>query len=235
VNRTLIVALARHRMSSPIRLALILVLFSFPLLFVTAVPPVGLAAVDNAFLFTLIFGVGMVGQDVSSGVLQLILARPVTRAEYALSRWLGAALPAASIAVAQVAMAALITAARHAPIPPQAIAIAAGNQVTTALGTAAVLLLFSSLVPGATDLLVLFVLKFLGSMLPVAGNALRRPEIGAVGEELARWSPPELDLHQVVGAAVSWHALATYLSIVAISLALGIVILNRKELSYAAG
>ena len=32
---------------------------------------------------------GTIGQDVSSGVLQLLFARPVRRSEYVLSRWIG--------------------------------------------------------------------------------------------------------------------------------------------------
>src|SRR4029079_16239697 len=40
----------------------------------------------------LLFGAGIIGLEASTGVLQLVFARPVTRAEYVLSRWLAAVI-----------------------------------------------------------------------------------------------------------------------------------------------
>ena len=42
-----------------------------------------------------------------------------------------------------------------------------------------------------------------------------------------------IDFAKVLGPATSWYEIFAYLSTVTLSLALAIVILNRKELSYA--
>ena len=94
MNLTLIAAFLQHRLSSPLRMLFLAAFVLMPLLFVTAAPGMGLTPLEDSFWFVIVLGAGAIGQDVSSGVLQLLLARPITRPEYVTSRWLAVAIGA---------------------------------------------------------------------------------------------------------------------------------------------
>ena len=89
MNATLLLSFWRQRFTSPIRLVLLAVAFGVPLLILVFMPSAGFTPLGDTTGLALIFAVGMIGQDLSSGVLQLLFARPVRRAEYVVSRWLG--------------------------------------------------------------------------------------------------------------------------------------------------
>ena len=98
---TLIETFLRQRLGSPMRILITLFFFSFPLLF--AVFTSNLNVVQNAAgPFALILAAGAIGQDVASGVLQLVFARPVARAEYVLARWLACVLGASTLCALQL-------------------------------------------------------------------------------------------------------------------------------------
>jgi len=234
MNQTLIAATLRQRAQSPVRLALLFAFFGFPLLPVAFARGMGLAPVQTAAAFALILGAGNIGQDFSAGTLQLLFARPVTRAEYVLSRWLAVGLAAACLVVIQLAAASAILAA-HAEAPPaRDLALFAAKQILSGFGTISVLLLLSSFLPGIGDILGLIVLGISTSGLQVAGRLFGSPWLARAGVELGRFVAPDLDLAQVFGGgAVSWFDIASYFSTVTLCLALAIAIVNRRELSYA--
>ena len=233
MNGTLITALLRQRLTSPLRLAFLVMAMTFPLLIVAADPSSGFAAVETSLVFAWIFGAGMIGQDTSSGVLQLLLARPVRRDVYALSRWFAVSLATAAAAVAQVGLAALILSARGARPEPGAVGFAWANHVTSAFGATAPLLLLSTFTPGIGDLGLLWLIYMCGGILQMAGGAFHSPAVLRAGHEVQDFLNPMIDFAKVIGPATSWYEVLAYLSSVTLSLALAIVILNRKELSYA--
>ena len=58
--------------------------------------------------------------------------------------------------------------------------------------------------------------------------------LGAVAAEMEKLLVPSIDLARSLGSnPVSWHPLVAYASTVTLALALAIVVVNRKELSYA--
>jgi len=233
VNVTLITAFLRQRMTSPIRLAFLIVAAFFPLLFIAAAPAMGFAPLADSFPFALVFGAGMIGQDVSSGVLQLLFARPVRRDVYVISRWLAASAAAAIVAVAQVGIAALILSARGATPEAGTVAITWANQIASAFGATAPLLLLSALVAGLGDIGLVFLIYTCGGILQAAGGTLGHPLVSRIGHELQSFLNPTIHFALIFNSSPSWHETIAYLSTVTLSIALAIVIINRKELSYA--
>jgi ABC-type Na+ efflux pump permease subunit len=233
VNATLILTLLRQRLRSPLRMILTFTFFSFPLLMAAGMPGAGLVPVDAVFV--LILGAGMIGQDVSSGVLAGILARPVRRSEYVVSRWLGVALGASALVLVQVALGLAILELRGASPELAPLALKAAGSVLKVFGTSAVLLLLSCCVNGLGDLGLFLMGNLLAQGLKGAGAFKSWAWLERAGSELEGFLGAGLDPAQLSGAAFPAFALTSYLSTITLCVALAIVIVNRRELSYAAG
>jgi hypothetical protein len=233
MNLTLIFALIRQRLFSPLRMVLVFTFFSFPLLVALGMPGAGSQLSD--FLFVLVLGAGMVGQDVSSGVLPGLLARPVRRSEYAVSRWLAVAAAAAALVLLQAAMVFGIQVLRGATPALAAAATGAVEAVFKVFGLSAVLLLLSCCVNGLGDLGLYLLGTLAGQLLQGVGQLKSWVWMERAGSELSGLLGPKLELAQLAGAGFSAFAVVSYLSTLTLCLALAIVIMNRKELSYAAG
>ena len=233
MNRTLILAFARQRLTSPIRLVLLLVSLGFPLLITLFMPAAGLQALGNAQNLALILGAGMIGQDLSTGVLQLLFARPVRRWEYVMSRWIAVGAGTAILSAFQTAMAVLILTQRGASPGWQPAALLAGENALLAFGLAAVIALFSTLVGGIGDLAIYLLAMMSGGILTMAGQAKGSMVASRIGEEVGRFLSPSIDLAQAIAHGPSWFGIASYLSTITLCLALAIVVIDRKELSYA--
>ncbi|HVP39334.1 MAG TPA: hypothetical protein VMS93_09150 [Candidatus Saccharimonadales bacterium] len=234
MNLTLIRALLLQRMLSPVRICLVVAFFLFPLMLAAFEADARMANMD--YVFVLILGAGMVGQDVTSGVLQGLLARPVRRSEYLVSRWLAVALGSAFLTLLLAALGYLIAAARGNAADLGPVAVRACEGVLTDFGVAAVLAFFSSWMNGLGDLAV-FLMASLGAQL-CEGIGSIKPAwewVARVGREFDGCLSPRLDLTQALGPGVSAFAVVSYFSTVTLCLALAIVILNRRELSYASG
>ncbi len=233
MNGTLITAFLRQRLTSPIRLAFLFLAMAFPLLFVAAAPATGFSSLENAFNFALIFGAGMIGQDTASGVLQLLFARPVRRDTYVLSRWFAASIAAAAASVAQVGLAALIMAARGSTPAAADVGITLANHLTSAFGVTAPLVLLSALAPGLGDLGLLLMFYISSAILQTVAPAINQPILANIGQIVQQVLSPVIDFHKVQLSAMAWNPIVAWASTVTLSLALAIVVLNRKELSYA--
>jgi hypothetical protein len=206
------------------------------------IPPV-LAAFDRdgaglpggsfAMWLALIFGAGLIGPDASSGVLELVLTRPVTRPQYVLARWLAAVGLAGGAAACQTAVvAAIMATAGHAP-GWGAFGSALVPQLTIAIGLPAVLVAFSSMTAGYGDLRAWVLGLLLGVVVELAGQMRHWPWLGRVGTEIKNTVFPAID-SDALSALVRfpWSPLVTWASTVALGLAVAIAVLNRKELSH---
>jgi len=234
VNPALLAAFVQQRARSVPRMALAFSFFTLPLLLLAFARGVGLAPLQSGQAFAVILGAGLIGMDVSSGTLQLLFARPVTRAEYVVSRWLGAAATASCLSAAQVAFGAGLLALHHTPPDARDLAIVLGVQVLNAFGTASVLLLLSTLLPGIGDILAIFVAVVTGQALQLGAALFKAPWLARAGQELVRFVNPSLDLGAIFGSGpVSWFEVVSYFSTVTLCVALAIVVMNRRELSYA--
>lgn len=236
MNATLIVALWRQRLASPIRLVVLGTLFGFPLLPVAFMRGANLSALGNSQGLMLALGAGMIGQDVSSGVLQLIVARPVRRPEYVVGRWLGVAGAGVALSLVQIALAFGFMAAHGAPPRAQEVELFAAGRVLECLGLAAVLALLSSLVGGFGDLALYLVGNVGAGLITGLGQFGRRPWLDHFGSEILSSLTPSIDLGRLIASTpMTWYPIVSYASTVALCLALAIVVVNRKELTYASG
>lgn len=234
MNAALIVAMLRQRAASPVRLALLAFLFVMPLLVAVGAPAVGLSVLGDSYGIILVLGAGLIGQDISSGVLQLLFARPVTRSSYVLSRWIAVALASVALCIVQALLCALILSLRGAPPDIHVLLYLIGDNAFLALGLGAVITLFSTLLGGFGDLAILLVLTVTGKVLEGIAQVANSPILGRVGTEIGNFVLPKVSIAQLFGSAdTPWFMIASYASTLTLCLALAIVVMNRKELSYA--
>jgi ABC-type transport system involved in multi-copper enzyme maturation permease subunit len=219
-----------------VRLAIVAMLTGVPLLAVAFMPGAGLGVLGNAQGLVLTLGAGMIGQDVSSGVLQLLCARPVGRPDYVLSRWSAVGLAGVAISLVQLGLAVAVLGARgHAP-STQEIALFGAQRSFECLGLAAVLALLSSLIGGLGDLALYLIAGMASGVLTMVAQWRHWTWLDRIASQAMESLTPTIDLHRLLLATpMPWFPIVSYASTVALCLALAIVAVNRKELSYAAG
>ncbi len=223
MNATLIAACWRERLSRPVAVVLLVILMVLGL--VVSVSTKSLA--DVTLGLTLVLGAGLVGRDVSSGSLALLLTRPLRRSEYLLSRWFAGSLAAATLGVVQLALQFLLLRLRSVELTGGALAYECARAVSLAFGLTATLVFLSTLVRGIGDVGLWLVAVIVASVLAPAG-AVR------ASDELLALMVPRVDWGQSLNAQpIAWFPIVSFVSSLVLYLALGIVILNRKELSYA--
>jgi ABC-type transport system involved in multi-copper enzyme maturation permease subunit len=236
VNPTLITALWRQRATSPVRMALLAMIAGMPMLVIAFAPGAGLSVLGNAQGVMLVLGAGMIGQDVSNGVLQLLFARPVTRPAYVVNRWLAVAGAGLAVSLLQILLASAILAARGQAPPAQQVALFAAGRLFECAGLAAVLALLSSLVGGIADLGLYLLASFVFGIVQMAGQAKNWPWMQSLGAELLASLTPAIDLERLVNTSpMPWFPIVAWLSTVTLCLAIAIMAVNRRELSYASG
>ncbi len=193
----------------------------------------GMPGETSAVLLSLAFGAGLIGPDAASGVLQLVLTRPITRTQYVLARWLAAAGLTAGAAVVQVLVVAVIMSfGKNAP-GWNALGGVLVMQVSVALGVTAVLAAFSSFTDGFGDLRT-WILVLVLSFIAYLGGELRHAAwLTRLGTEVEQTVVPAID-HKVMTllAVFPFAPAVAWLSTVTLSLTIAIVALNRKELSH---
>lgn len=226
-------AMVRQRLTSPLRMVVLFMTMGMPLATVLFAPRGGIGQIGPCRAAALVFAAGMIGQDVSSGTLQLLFARPVTRAEYLISKWSAAALATIGVAIVQIGLAVLIMLSRGAPPSAHDTLIFFASDVIVAIGVTAVMAFFSSLVPGLGDLGVLVLVFFTSIVMQGIGGIKSSPVATRVGTELWAFINPQIDLAAIGHGPVPWFSIVSYVSTVTLCLALAIVVLNRRELSYA--
>ncbi len=236
MNLTLVTTLWRQRLSSPVRIAIVAMLTGMPLLGVAFMPGAGLAILGGSQGLILALGAGMIGQDVSSGVLQLLCARPVRRPEYVVSRWLGVAFAGSAISLLQLGIACGLMAARGASPSPQDALMFGAGRIFESFGIAAVLAFCSSLIGGFGDLGIYLMANLGAGAIQMAGSVKRWVWVERMGAEILGALTPTIDLQRLISASpMPWYAILAYASTVVLCLALAIVVVNRRELSYASG
>ena len=223
MNGTLLSACWRERFSRPLVVALLVVIALITFVVVWSNQRLS----DVSVLFALVLSAGLVGKDVSSGALALLFTRPIRRSEYLLSRWLAGGLSAAVLGLAVLLAQFLVLRGRGVEVSGVELLSTAGKGVTGAFGLAAVLVFFSTLVRGIGDIGLWFVANLLVIVCEPAG--LRRLE-----QELHGLLVPQVDFGRALASEpISWFAIVSYASSVTLFLGLALLMINRKEVSYA--
>lgn len=234
MNKTLVHAFLLQRFSSPMRLGLLFLMTVFPLggaiIMGTLSVFSGLAAP-----IAMILAAGAIGQDVSSGTLQLLLVRPVTRPSYLVSRWLAVVLATSVILATLLTLGSLALVLRGSPPDAREVLLMLAEGMLTAAGQAAVIIMFSALVNGLADIGLWFACTVAVQMLTLAAQFKQWSGVitflGHVNEVLS----PSFKLNWLAqGTPVPWFAVASFVSTITLALAIGITRLNRREISYAA-
>lgn len=232
MNPILLRAFLQQRFTSPMRLGLLFLITFFPL---GAVALTGQLSVLSGIAapLAIILAAGAIGQEVSSGTLQLLFARPVTRPSYLVSRWLGATAGAFAIMLVATALGVLALIARSmAPAPLDVVRLLL-DAFCSAAGHAAVIIMLSTLAGGLGDLGLYVAVFFVNQMLSGLAMIRHWEWLERVSQEIQGVLGPQLSWMWLGrDLPISWFAIVSWLSTVALALAIGIYVLNRRELSY---
>jgi Cu-processing system permease protein len=197
-------------------------------------------AFGTASLAVIALGAGVVSRDVSSGAVQMILARPLTRAGYLIGRWLGVL---AALGVFLAAAAALVAAfsllafpAFHATVEPLSVpALLRGGAGALLDGMlfSATLLCLSTFLPGYGDLIAYFlVVVGLGAAQSLAA-ALQKPAIATAATLVRENLMPDPDWNALLsGQSPSLEPVGRWALAVAVLLLTAALIFRRREFAY---
>ncbi len=232
MNVTLFATALRQRFASRARLALVAVVFFFPIAFAAVAHEAALQAARMGAAFAFLLGAGILGQESSSGVYQLLFARPVRRWEYVVSRWLAVCAAACALVIAQVALVCLVLASKGLPETRDLLVLVA-DQMLSAAGTASVILLFSAFLSGVGDVLGVVLTAIAAQVVGGIGQMRQNEALMRAGAEIGRFVSPQLETAALLRGAVPWFDVCSYLSTVTLCLCVAVVALNRREISYA--
>jgi hypothetical protein len=233
INSTLIEYLWRERLTSVPRMLLVLSAIGMNRLYSAMMGGVPPAAANSALVLFFILGPGIIGRDVSSGSLHLILVRPVRRSEYILSRWVGLALLVSMFALVQLALTVVPRPEALWTMPVFCSYYA--EQVALIFGASAVLVFLSTLVGGYGDIVLLVAGLFAGGMAAMIGMGAQIPWLVTFGTELGQLLVPHIELMAIYAGNYQdpRHYLIYWFISVVVSLALAIVLIRRRDFSYA--
>jgi ABC-2 family transporter len=182
-----------------------------------------------------VLAAGSVSRDVSSGALQMILSRPIRRTQYLFGRYAGILLSYALFLLVTCAIALLVSAiprpggSTGASLSIAGLAVAAGGAFLQGAFQAAILLFFSTFLPGIADLLGLLLL-YLVLNLP---QGLPVPWLRRAAETGRANLLPDVDWGDVFrGHAATSAAMGRWVFALSVYLALAAVIFSRRELPY---
>ncbi|MEO5616441.1 MAG: ABC transporter permease subunit [Candidatus Eisenbacteria bacterium] len=233
MNPTIFLTTLRQRFLSRTRLVLVAVVFAFPLLFSLIAHEAAFQAARTGAVFAFLLGAGILGQESSSGVFQLLFARPVRRWEYVVSRWLAVCAASCALVLVQIGILCLLLASRGLPGAREILTIIA-DQMLSAIGTASVILFFSSFLSGVGDVLGIVLTAIAAQAIGGIGALRQSGVITRIGAEIGRFISPQFQISSLWGPGeVPWFDLVSYLSTVTLCVAVAVVLLNRREISYA--
>lgn len=200
----------------------------------------GQRGLETGFVSLLLLAAASVSKDVSGGGLQMILARPLTRTDYLFGRYLGilAAYAAFLAACALIAFALAtvflpLLGMERTPVAAPALLRGFGAGMLGAVLPAAVLLFFSTFLPGYADVLAYFLLM-IGLPVPgVLGQALRKPWLERISALAKENVLPEVNWGKVLaGQDVLAAPTGRWALAVTVFLVAAAVVFSRREFAY---
>jgi ABC-type transport system involved in multi-copper enzyme maturation permease subunit len=219
----------RQKFESP------LVVVTLAVLALLVATPPALSAGPARLVALLLIASGAVSRDASSGALQIILARPISRTEYLGGRLLGVMAAYAIFLAAATIFAFLLSfqlgnmAALLSPALPRALA----GAFLDGLQVAALLLFFSTFLPTFGDALGYLFLWISFSAAAGFGTALGRDGLARAASVVQANVLPEVRWNAVFsGRDIPTEALGRWVLAVAVCFVLAAVVLNRREFAY---
>jgi len=201
-----------------------------------------------------VLGAGIIGQNVASGILSVLFARPMRRYNYVLTRWLALSVASSALCMILLGTEQIAGMAAFPGIVPdfntfsQAVA-----RISMCFGLSATFIMFSALLPNAVDICAWIMLSCVSNIIveiahyepfllsQVYCNELSRklaefavPVCKELAIPVQSMALPYIDLTYLTHtASISWYAVFTYLSNISLCLLIAIAVMNRKEVSYA--
>lgn len=206
------------------------------LLLITGQSSTGLVTVLAVF----VVAAGIVSRDAASGALQMILSRPILRAQYLYGRYLAALTLLAAFLASVFATAVLIDRAAalagwmgdSAFVWQEALRTVAADFPRAALD-AAILLFFSTFLRGLGDALAFVLCGIVLNLFPQIAMALRNPGLARLARRAVANIVPDGAWSSIFhGGPVLQEATGEWALAFALYLFLALLIFNRRELSY---
>jgi ABC-type transport system involved in multi-copper enzyme maturation permease subunit len=182
-------------------------------------------------LLAWVLGVGLIRREVSSGAIQLVLLRPLSRADYVLSKW--AALATLLLAFLVFCYAVLLLRGGAGSLPPGDLALLFGAQAVQALALAAVLTCLSA-VPFNLGELGLLLLAVVGLLITAHyAEALDQAWMRSAVDFGYKVLFPRVGVFTGADGVDSAASLAFNAGVAVAALAGGMALLQRREFTYA--
>lgn len=199
----------------------------------------GQSGFEAAVVAVFVLAAAAVSRDATSGALQMILSRPISRSSYLLGRFVGVlagyalfVLTASTFALA-LSRALPGAGAANAPLPLAALARGAAGSMLGAVGAAAPMLLLSTFLPGYGDVLGYILLPPLLSLPALAAPILNAPVLEKASTLLRRNLLPDVDWAEALsGRGALSESVGRWVFAMVAYVALAIVLFNRREFAY---
>lgn len=201
----------------------------------------GRSGLELATLPLLILAAGCVSRDAASGALQMILCRPLSRGDYLLGRYVGilaafaaflAAACGLALVFARVFSLPLLGGAR-APVDFGDLGTQALAAFLGALPSAAMILFFSTFLPGYGDVLAFILLAPLTALPEAAGQIFHAPWLREAGPILRRNLLPTVEWGRVLhGQHVLGEPTGRWALALVAALAGALLVFSRREFAY---
>lgn len=200
--------------------------------------------------FAYILGFGVIGQDMSSGTIQVILSRPLSRVSYVLSKWTAIFLGSVFLCLFTALAEHLVSVGQNPNLlfDPSLLLVCADRILLCLLSTSLIVCL-SSLFPGMRDIMALIAASFLNEFLSLTLYFSQDiSHIPGIPETLAKVvnnilhfltyvssmlaSVTDLRLAFIV-YGISWARITFFCLLISGLVALAVFVVVKKEISYA--
>jgi ABC-type transport system involved in multi-copper enzyme maturation permease subunit len=225
----------RQKLGSPL---ILIVMAAFALLSMIQLVASGGRADTGASLVVLfVLAAGSVSRDASSGALQMILARPIRRSEYLFGRYFGIAAAFAIFLFATFALALLMPKVfpflASTDVNAAATARALAGSFLQGMLVAAMLVFFSTFLPGYADVLGFFLLGLLLGVPEILAQWLKAPWLARLGTALHENVSPTVPWDEVLRGENPLRVTTGRFALALVAfLAAALVIFSRREFAY---
>lgn len=208
--------------------------------------------VNTFFMLPFIFalGTGIIGKDISSGVLSTLFSRPLARTKYVIAKWVALSVATSAIAVLLALCEQSILSVTYFQLPDVNLFTTIAERISLCFGLSATMVGLSTLFAGNKNMVVWCVLfggmwillqlaaalptMYFGSYFSLAWMASFTPFMKAVAEFTTSLCLPWLDMSLVANTLIpSAATIFGYSFTVLFMLTIAIWRMNNLEVSYA--
>jgi len=240
MNKSIALMTMKQLWNRPVRLLLLAGFVAFPLVVDIMIRQMGLKGaasseviIGNTSMFVLIIGTGIIGQDVSDGILPLIFSRPIKRWQYILTKWLTVAFMASVVAFFNLICHLVLAHGFTVDLIKNVVPLDLVQIFLLSMGTTSVMLLLSSLLPGAADIGVILLLCAACYVMMILEHALHVPGMmDTAGNIFAILFPSFApgDIHSL--RTLLSIEVGRYFAILLVCLSGSVLLVNQREISY---